>query len=93
MRRRPARQVIALVRPEALVVTADDAGDCVVVVATFRGSTTRLRLLRTDGFELLADVASHRADELTPGRRVSVVVARSSGAARHAVTPGRTFAR
>jgi putative spermidine/putrescine transport system ATP-binding protein len=68
----PGQEVTALVRPEAVVVGADEAGDYVVVVSTFRGSTARLRLLRTDGFELLADVASHRADELTPGRRVSV---------------------
>ncbi len=68
----PGAEVIALVRPEAVVVGVDDAGDYVVVVSTFRGSTARLRLLRTDGFELLADVASHRADELTPGRRVAV---------------------
>jgi len=64
--------VTALVRPEALVVTRDDAGDTVVVIATFRGATTRLQLLRSDGVELLGDVASHRAAELTPGTRVSV---------------------
>jgi putative spermidine/putrescine transport system ATP-binding protein len=64
--------VSILVRPEAVVVTPDDAGDTVVVVATFRGATTRLRLLRTDGVELLGDVPSHRAGELTPGRRASV---------------------
>jgi putative spermidine/putrescine transport system ATP-binding protein len=68
----PGQEVTALVRPDAVVVGAADDGDYVVVVSTFRGSTARLRLLRTDGFELLADVASHRADELTPGRRVSV---------------------
>ncbi|HEU0238180.1 MAG TPA: ABC transporter ATP-binding protein [Micromonosporaceae bacterium] len=61
-----------LVRPEAMVVTPDDAGDTVVMVATFRGATTRLRLLRADGVELLADVASHRAPDLSQGRRVSV---------------------
>ena len=64
--------VTVLVRPEALVVDQDDAGDTVVVVATFRGATTRLRLLRSDGVELLGDVASFRAAELTPGTRVSV---------------------
>jgi putative spermidine/putrescine transport system ATP-binding protein len=64
--------VQVLVRPEALVVTADEAGDTVVMVATFRGATTRLRLLRADGVELLADVPSHLAPQLTQGRRVSV---------------------
>jgi putative spermidine/putrescine transport system ATP-binding protein len=61
-----------LVRPEAVVVRADEAGDAVVLVATFRGSSTRLRLLRGDGDEVLADVPSHRAAELTPGRRVAI---------------------
>jgi putative spermidine/putrescine transport system ATP-binding protein len=63
--------VTVLVRPEALVVTADESGDCVVVVATFRGSTTRLRLLREDGTELIAEIASHRSADLSAGRRVS----------------------
>jgi putative spermidine/putrescine transport system ATP-binding protein len=66
--------VTVLVRPEALVVTGDEAGDCTVIIATFRGATTRLQLLRTDGVELLGDVPSHRAGELTPGTRVSVAL-------------------
>jgi putative spermidine/putrescine transport system ATP-binding protein len=64
--------VKVLVRPEALVISRDDAGDSVVVISTFRGATTRLQMLRSDGVELLGDVASHRAAELTPGTRVSV---------------------
>ena len=64
--------VTALVRPEAVVVTPDDSGDCVVVVATFRGSTTRLRLQREDGTEVLAEIASHRSADLSPGRRVAI---------------------
>ena len=63
-----------LVRPEAMVVSADDTGDATVVVATFRGSSTRLRLLQTDGSELLADIPSHRSAELTPGSRASVTL-------------------
>jgi putative spermidine/putrescine transport system ATP-binding protein len=66
--------VTVLVRPEALIVNLDDAGDTVVVAATFRGATTRLRLLRSDGVELLGDVGSHRANELTSGSRVSVAL-------------------
>ena len=66
------REVTVLVRPEALVVTPDEGGDTVVVVATFRGASIRLRLLRSDGVEMLADVASHRVADLSPGRRVSV---------------------
>jgi putative spermidine/putrescine transport system ATP-binding protein len=64
--------VTVLVRPEAVVLTPDDNGDCVVVVATFRGSTTRLRLLRDDGTEILAEIASHRSGDLSAGRRVSI---------------------
>jgi putative spermidine/putrescine transport system ATP-binding protein len=66
--------VTILVRPEAVVVRVDDAGDCVVVVATFRGSTTQLRLLRQDGVEILADIPSHQAGQLSPGRRVSMAL-------------------
>jgi putative spermidine/putrescine transport system ATP-binding protein len=69
----PADQdVTVLVRPEAVVVTPDDAGEAVVVVTTFRGSIIRLRLLRADGSEVLADVASHRGGEFPAGRRVSL---------------------
>jgi putative spermidine/putrescine transport system ATP-binding protein len=65
-------EVTVLVRPEALVVTPDERGDTVVVAATFRGASIRLRLLRSDGVEMLADVPSHRVADLRPGRRVSV---------------------
>ncbi len=68
------QQVTVLVRPEALTVTADDTGDAIITVGTFRGSTTRLRLQRDDGSELLADIPSHRATELAPGRRVTVTL-------------------
>lgn len=63
--------VTVLVRPEAMVVVPDELGPSVVVVATFRGATTRLRLLHSDGTEVLADVPSHRAGEFSPGRRVT----------------------
>jgi putative spermidine/putrescine transport system ATP-binding protein len=62
--------VTVLVRPEAVVVTADEHGDSVVIVSTFRGSTTQLRLLRDDGAEVLADIGSHLASQLAPGQRV-----------------------
>jgi putative spermidine/putrescine transport system ATP-binding protein len=66
----PGEPVTVLVRPEAVAVTPDDAGDSVVIVSTFRGSTTQLRLLRDDGAEVLADIGSHLASQLAPGRRV-----------------------
>ncbi len=68
----PGLAVTALVRPEAIVVTGADTGDATVVVATFRGSTTRLRVHRSDGSEVLADVPSHRAGEFGAGRRVAI---------------------
>ena len=68
----PGQAVEILVRPEAVVVSRDDAGDAVVAVATFRGASTRLRLLRDDGSELLADLPSHAAGAVSPGARVSV---------------------
>jgi putative spermidine/putrescine transport system ATP-binding protein len=66
--------VTVLVRPEAVVIEPDDRGDAVVVVANFRGATVRVRLLRSDGTELLADVPSHRAAEYGPGARVRVTL-------------------
>ncbi|MDQ2837951.1 MAG: ABC transporter ATP-binding protein [Actinomycetota bacterium] len=68
----PGSAVAVLVRPEALVVTPDPDGAEVVVVATFRGAATRLRLLRADGTELLADIPSHLAAGTPAGSRVSV---------------------
>ncbi len=69
---RPAGTAVeALVRPEAVVVRADAGGDTTVTAATFRGSSVRLHLVRTDGVTALADVQSHRAGEFTPGARLS----------------------
>jgi putative spermidine/putrescine transport system ATP-binding protein len=66
--------VTVLVRPEAIVVTPADTGDAIVVVATFQGATTRLRLLREDSTEVLADVPSHRLGDLGAGARVAITV-------------------
>lgn len=64
--------VTVLARPEAVLVREGVDGDTVVTAATFYGASTRLRLARPDGAELLADVASHRGGALTPGVRVHV---------------------
>jgi putative spermidine/putrescine transport system ATP-binding protein len=64
--------VTVLARPETVVLAAAEDGDAVVVVATFQGATTRLRLLRTDSSEVLADLPSHRAGELPAGTRVDI---------------------
>jgi putative spermidine/putrescine transport system ATP-binding protein len=69
---RAGAQVVVLVRPEAIAVQPDRDGDATVVVATFRGANTRLRLLLTDGSEITADIPSHRGHQLTPGARAGV---------------------
>jgi putative spermidine/putrescine transport system ATP-binding protein len=65
-------EVTVLVRPETIVPTPALGGEAVIVVATFQGATTRLRLLRGDSTEVLADVPSHRAGELPAGTRVDI---------------------
>jgi putative spermidine/putrescine transport system ATP-binding protein len=66
--------VTVLVRPEAVGVAADNDGDAVVLVATFRGPTTRLLLRAGDGTEIMADIASQRGAELPVGQRASVTL-------------------
>ena len=68
----PGSPVTVLIRPEALVVTADEQADHTVTVATFRGATVRLRLRQADGTELLADVPAHTASTLGLGARVGI---------------------
>ena len=61
-----------LVRPESVLVTPAADGDALVQAATFRGATTRLRLLDGTGSSVLADVPSHRAGELAAGQRATI---------------------
>jgi putative spermidine/putrescine transport system ATP-binding protein len=68
------QEVAVLVRPEAIVVHADTAGDCLIAGATFRGATTRLQLVRDDGNRMLADIPSHRCAKLPTGTRVLVTL-------------------
>ena len=68
----PGTAVTVLVRPEAVVVNADERGPGVVLVATFRGPTTRLRVALDDGLEVQVDVPSHRGGDVAPGRRVGL---------------------
>ncbi len=63
--------VTVLVRPEAVLVTADPHGDSVVIAATFRGATARLRLRSGDGTELISEVPSHRSGDLYEGVRAT----------------------
>jgi putative spermidine/putrescine transport system ATP-binding protein len=66
--------VVALVRPEAVIPTPAANGEAIVAVATFRGASTRLRLLLSDGTEVLADLPSHRAAQLPVGSRATLGV-------------------
>ena len=65
-------EVTVLVRPEAVLVTADPNGPALVVVRTFHGAMTRLSVRLPDGDEVLADLPSPAAAGLTPGATVSV---------------------
>jgi putative spermidine/putrescine transport system ATP-binding protein len=67
--------VEVLVRPEAVVVTADEAGPALVAARTFHGATTRLSLRLPDASEILADLPSPAATALLPGVTVSVGLA------------------
>ena len=54
----PSGPVVALVRPESLLVTADPAGTGRVVTRTFSGASTRVLVALPDGVEVRVDVAS-----------------------------------
>jgi|1186.fasta_scaffold15283_2 putative spermidine/putrescine transport system ATP-binding protein len=68
-------EVVALVRPEALVVTADPAGAGRVVHRVFSGAMTRLTVALPDGVEVQADVVSAGSGDLVTGSTVTVAVA------------------
>jgi putative spermidine/putrescine transport system ATP-binding protein len=64
--------VVALVRPEALLATADPVGTGRVVTRTFSGASTRVLVALPDGVEVRVDLPSAVSGELTPGTTVSV---------------------
>jgi putative spermidine/putrescine transport system ATP-binding protein len=68
----PAGPVVALVRPESLLVEADDAGAGRVLTRTFSGASTRLAIVLPDGVEVRVDVASAASGHLGPGAAVTV---------------------
>jgi putative spermidine/putrescine transport system ATP-binding protein len=68
----PAGPVVALVRPESLLVEADEAGTGRVLTRTFSGATTRLAVALPDGLEVRVDVASAASASLGPGSAVTV---------------------
>ena len=71
----PSGAVVALVRPESLLVAADPAGTGRIVTRTFSGASTRVLVALPDGVEVRVDVASAVSGELTPGTAVSVIPA------------------
>ena len=69
----PAGDVVALLRPEQVVVRADEHGAARVVTRTFSGGTTRVTAALPDGTEVSADVVSTESTHLVPGTAVEVV--------------------
>jgi putative spermidine/putrescine transport system ATP-binding protein len=68
----PAGPVLALVRPESLLVTLDPAGAGRVVTRTFSGASTRVLVALPDGVEVRVDLASADSGALLPGTAVAV---------------------
>ncbi|MFF2999970.1 ABC transporter ATP-binding protein [Streptomyces sp. NPDC057950] len=67
-----AREVDVLVRPEAVRVEADDAGDARLVASAFLGAATRVTVRLADGTEVKADLPTHEAATIAPGAAVTV---------------------
>ncbi|WP_393085637.1 ABC transporter ATP-binding protein [Streptomyces sp. LN704] len=67
-----AREVDVLVRPEAVRVEADDAGDARLVASAFLGAATRVTVRLADGTEVKADLPTHEAAAIGPGAAVTV---------------------
>src|SRR5579875_2900071 len=70
----PGTVVDALLRPEALRVSADAAGAGEIVERTFLGSCVRLRVLLDGGQEVQVEAPGHSAD-LPVGARVGIEIA------------------
>jgi putative spermidine/putrescine transport system ATP-binding protein len=65
-------RVDVLVRPEALILRSDEAGEVVITSTTFMGPVTRVRVRLKDGREVSSDLPSHQAGHLTTGSTVTV---------------------
>jgi putative spermidine/putrescine transport system ATP-binding protein len=64
--------VDALVRPENLTVEPSATGDGIVTVRTFLGAVTRLKVRLSGDTEVVVDVATTAAADMTPGTAVQV---------------------
>jgi len=73
--RQPGVGVDVLVRPEVVEVTADAEGPGRVITRTFHGAMTRVRVGLGTGTEVLADLPSVDAGELSPGATVALRLA------------------
>jgi putative spermidine/putrescine transport system ATP-binding protein len=65
-------QVDALVRPENLTVTPSADGNGIVTVRTFLGAVTRLTVRLSGDTEVVVDVSTAAAADVTPGTAVQV---------------------
>ncbi|MGW0967444.1 ABC transporter ATP-binding protein [Streptomyces sp. NPDC002516] len=66
--------VDVLVRPEAVRVSADAAGDARVVATAFLGAATRVTVRLAGGTEVKADLPTHEAGALVAGAGVTVTL-------------------
>jgi putative spermidine/putrescine transport system ATP-binding protein len=64
--------VDALVRPENLTVVPSEDGNGIVTVRTFLGAVTRLAVRLSGDTEVVVDVATSTAADMTPGTAVQV---------------------
>ena len=67
-------QGTAMVRPESVSVTADEAGTATVRSVAFLGPISRVHVELSDGAVVSAQVGSSQATNLPPGQRVTVGV-------------------
>jgi putative spermidine/putrescine transport system ATP-binding protein len=68
----PGVHAVALVRPESVEVIADPDGAGRVLTASFLGPTSRVTVAMPGDVLVIAQVASARLPELTPGTAVRV---------------------
>ncbi len=66
--------VDVLVRPEAVRVSADAAGEARITATAFLGAVTRLTVRLPDGTTVKADVPTHDAAALAPGAAVALTL-------------------
>src|SRR6476646_3546207 len=63
---------LALVRPEQVRVTPDEAGTAQVLAVTFQGAISRARIRTADDTELTAQLSGSAAGQLVEGMRVDL---------------------